>query len=226
MFKHEKKGKLVIISGFSGVGKGTVVQRLNEDFSHYALSVSMTTRSPRPGEVHGVHYYFVKDAEFEKMIEEQGFLEHAGYVGNYYGTPKAFVDHNRSAGIDVILEIEVQGALQVMKKHPEAVPIFITAPSAREMEKRLVGRNTDSPAKITKRLKRALEEAEFMKEYRYVVINDDLDECVRKTGEIILTKPDGPRYDPEFKDRYVEDLREIIAERIAAGYDAEPTDQA
>ena len=213
MLKHEKKGKLVIISGFSGVGKGTVVQRLIKDFSHYALSVSMTTRKPRPGEMHGVHYFFVEDAEFEKMIEEQGFLEHAGYVGNYYGTPKEFVENKRSAGVDVILEIEVQGALQVLKKHPEAIPIFITAPSAREMEKRLVGRNTDTPERITKRLERALEEAEYMKEYRYVVINGDLDECVRKMEEIILTEPDGPRYDPAFKDRYVEDLREIIAER-------------
>ena len=213
MYEHERKGKLVIISGFSGVGKGTVVQRLIKDFSHYALSVSMTTRKPRPGEMHGVHYFFVEDAEFEKMIEEQGFLEHAGYVGNYYGTPKEFVENKRSAGVDVILEIEVQGALQVLKKHPEAIPIFITAPSAREMEKRLVGRNTDTPERITKRLKRALEEAEYMKEYRYVVINGDLDECVRKMEEIILTEPDGPRYDPAFKDRYVEDLREIIAER-------------
>lgn len=213
MYEHERKGKLVIISGFSGVGKGTVVQRLIKDFSHYALSVSMTTRKPRPGEMHGVHYFFVEDAEFEKMIEEQGFLEYAGYVGNYYGTPKEFVENKRSAGVDVILEIEVQGALQVLKKHPEAVPIFITAPSAREMEKRLVGRNTDTPERITKRLKRALEEAEYMKEYRYVVINGDLDECVRKMEEIILTEPDGPRYDPAFKDRYVEDLREIIAER-------------
>ena len=213
MYEHERKGKLVIISGFSGVGKGTVVQRLIKDFSHYALSVSMTTRKPRPGEMHGVHYFFVEDAEFEKMIEEQGFLEHAGYVGNYYGTPKEFVENKRSAGVDVILEIEVQGALQVLKKHPEAVPIFITAPSAREMEKRLVGRNTDTPERITKRLKRALEEAEYLKEYRYVVINGDLDECVRKMEEIILTEPDGPRYDPAFKDRYVKDLREIIAER-------------
>ena len=213
MYEHERKGKLVIISGFSGVGKGTVVQRLIKDFSHYALSVSMATRKPRPGEMHGVHYFFVEDAEFEKMIEEQGFLEYAGYVGNYYGTPKEFVENKRSAGVDVILEIEVQGALQVLKKHPEAVPIFITAPSAREMEKRLVGRNTDTPERITKRLKRALEEAEYMKEYRYVVINGDLDECVRKMEEIILTEPDGPRYDPAFKDRYVKDLREIIAER-------------
>ena len=215
MAEFIKPGKLVIISGFSGVGKGTVVKRLIDDYEHYALSVSMTTRPPREMEVHGVHYYFVEDAVFEKMIRENGFLEHAGYVGNYYGTPSAFVEENRGNGIDVILEIEVQGALQVIKKHPEAIMIFITAPSAREMERRLVGRNTDTPEKITKRLVRAVEEAEHMKEYRYVVINDDLDECVRQMEEIILTEPDGPRYDPAFKEQYVKDLLEIIAERAA-----------
>jgi len=125
MIHRKQKGKLVVISGFSGVGKGTVVKRLMEDYDHYALSVSMTTRKPRENEVHGVHYFFVGDEEFEKMIAEDGFLEHAGYVGHYYGTPKAFVERTLSKGIDVILEIEVQGAMQIKEKFPEAVTVFI-----------------------------------------------------------------------------------------------------
>lgn len=209
----KKTGKLVIISGFSGVGKGTVVQQLIGNADHYALSVSMTTRQPRENEEHGVHYYFVKDEVFEEMIEKNGFLEHAGYVGNYYGTPRAFVEENRGKGIDVILEIEVQGALQVKRRHPEAVMIFITTPNAREMERRLTNRKTDSYEKITSRMERAVVEAEHMKEYDYVVINDILDDCVRTIEEIIVNEPAGPRYDPKFKERFVQSLKEIIIER-------------
>lgn len=209
----KKTGKLVIISGFSGVGKGTVVQQLIGNADHYALSVSMTTRQPRENEEHGVHYYFVKDEVFEDMIEKNGFLEHAGYVGNYYGTPRAFVEENRGKGIDVILEIEVQGALQVKRRHPEAVMIFITTPNAREMERRLTNRKTDSYEKITSRMERAVVEAEHMKEYDYVVINDILDDCVRTIEEIIVNEPAGPRYDPKFKERFVQSLKEIIIER-------------
>lgn len=209
----KKTGKLVIISGFSGVGKGTVVQQLIGNADHYALSVSMTTRQPRENEEHGVHYYFVKDEVFEEMIAKNGFLEHAGYVGNYYGTPRAFVEENRGKGIDVILEIEVQGALQVKRRHPEAVMIFITTPNAREMERRLTNRKTDSYEKITSRMERAVVEAEHMKEYDYVVINDILDDCVRTIEEIIVNEPAGPRYDPKFKERFVQSLKEIIIER-------------
>ena len=209
----KKTGKLVIISGFSGVGKGSVVQKLIGNADHYALSVSMTTRQPRDYEEHGVHYYFVEDEVFEDMIEKNGFLEHAGYVGNYYGTPRAFVEENRGKGIDVILEIEVQGALQVKKRHPEAVMIFITTPNARELERRLTNRKTDSYEKITSRMERAVVEAEHMKEYDYVVINDILDDCVRTIEEIIVNEPAGPRYDPKFKERFVQSLKEIIIER-------------
>lgn len=209
----KKTGKLVIISGFSGVGKGTVVSQLIGNADHYALSVSMTTRQPRENEEHGVHYYFVKDEVFEEMIAKNGFLEHAGYVGNYYGTPKAFVEENRENGIDVILEIEVQGALQVKRRHPEAIMIFITTPNAREMERRLTNRKTDSYEKITSRMERAVVEAEHMKEYDYVVINDVLDDCVRTVEEIIVNEPAGPRYDPKFKERFVQSLKEIIVER-------------
>ena len=214
--KHRNgKGKLVVISGFSGVGKGTVVKRLMEDFDHYALSVSMTTRKPRENEVHGVHYFFVSDEEFEKMISEDGFLEHAGYVGHYYGTPKAFVEKMLEKGIDVILEIEVQGAMQIKKKFPEAVTIFITTPSAQEMENRLEGRKTETAEQISGRFDRAVDEAECMDKYDYVVVNDKLDECVRQLERIISQKPDEHRFNPAFKKRFVKELHEIIAKRAA-----------
>ena len=213
MIHRKQKGKLVVISGFSGVGKGTVVKRLMEDYDHYALSVSMTTRKPRENEVHGVHYFFVGDEEFEKMIAEDGFLEHAGYVGHYYGTPKAFVERTLSKGIDVILEIEVQGAMQIKEKFPEAVTVFITTPSAQEMENRLEGRKTENAEQISGRFDRAVDEAECMEKYDYVVINDDLDECVRQLEEIIGQKPEKHRYDPVFKKRFVKELHEIIKRR-------------
>lgn len=211
---HEKRlGKLVVISGFSGVGKGTVVRRLMELFDHYTVSVSMTTRKPRENEVHGVSYFFVENHEFEKMIREGGFYEYAGYQGRYYGTPKMFVDENREKGLDVILEIEVQGALQVKKRFPETVMIFVTTKNAAEMEKRLTNRNTESYEQITGRLKAAITEAEHMSSYDYVVINDKLDDCVETLEKIIMTGEEGPRFDPEFKDRFVGELKEIVANR-------------
>ena len=215
MSDHKKYGKLVVISGFSGVGKGTVVKELVKQFEHFAVSVSMTTRSPRKDEVHGVHYYFVSDEEFEKTIREDGFYEHAGYVGHYYGTPRAFVNEKRERGVHVILEIEVQGAMQIKEKFPETVLIFVTTKDAAEMERRLTNRGTESYEVITDRLKAAIGEAEQMCHYEYVVINDDLQECVAQLNEIILTEPDGPRYDPAFKEQFVEGLKEIVARRTA-----------
>ena len=207
------RGSLIVLSGFAGVGKGTVLKSLFETHEGYAYSVSATTREPRPGEVDGVHYFFISKERFEQMIAGDELLEHACYVGNYYGTPRAFVEENRGKGIDVILEIEVQGALQVKRRHPEAVMIFITTPNAREMERRLTNRKTDSYEKITSRMERAVVEAEHMKEYDYVVINDILDDCVRTIEEIIVNEPAGPRYDPKFKERFVQSLKEIIIER-------------
>ena len=213
MANQNKQGKLVVISGFSGVGKGTVVRRLLEDYDHYALSVSMTTRKPRTGEKDGVHYFFVSNEEFEKMIKEGGLLEYAGYVDHYYGTPKAFVDEMREKGTDVILEIEVQGARQIKKRFPDAVLIFITTPSAREMAKRLIGRNTESGAQITDRLRRAVEEAEEMKKYDYIVVNDGLDDCVREVDRIITNGTGGMEFYPAFKKKFVEELEKIILQR-------------
>ena len=213
MAENKRRGKLVVISGFSGVGKGTVVKRLLKDYDHYILSVSMTTRKPREGEEHGVNYYFVSKEEFEKMIDDGGLLEHAAYADHYYGTPRSFVEENLNRGKDVILEIEVQGAMQVKKAFPDAVLIFIAAPSARDMASRLIGRNTETREQIDHRFNSALKEAEHIEKYDYIVINDKLDHCVREINRIIESGEGGVRFDPEHKKRFVRDLLEIIAAR-------------
>lgn len=216
MAEKERTGKLVVISGFSGVGKGTVVNRLLSDYDHYTLSVSMTTRKPRDGEVHGVNYYFVSNGEFEEMIRNGGLLEHAGYADHYYGTPRSFVEENLAKGKNVILEIEVQGAMQIKETFPDAVLIFITTPSAAEMAKRLIGRKTETEEQIDNRFKRAVEEAEHLAKYEYIVINDDLDDCVREVNRIVESGEGGVKYDPEFKNLFLRELLEIIDRRAQA----------
>ena len=213
MTENERAGKLVVISGFSGVGKGTVVNRLLTDYDHYTLSVSMTTRKPREGEIDGVNYYFVSNEEFEEMIRDGGLLEYAGYADHYYGTPRSFVEENLEKGKDVILEIEVQGSMQIKKVFPDAVLIFITTPSAAEMAKRLIGRKTETEEQIDNRFRRAVEEIEHLKRYDYIVINDDLDDCVKEVNRIVVSGEGGVRYDPKFKSVFLRDLLEIIDER-------------
>ena len=214
MADEKRPGKLVIISGFSGVGKGTVVKELLKNYGHYVLSVSMTTRSPREGEEHGVNYYFVTNEEFEKMIKENGFLEHAGYADHYYGTPREYVMKNLAEGKDVILEIEVQGAMQIKKDNPDAVLVFITTPSAAEMAKRLIGRKTETHEQILSRFRRAVEEAEDMKKYDFIVVNDKLEDCVKEVNRIVEKNEGGVPYDPNFKSEFIEDLEEIIKKHI------------
>ena len=214
MEDKKRPGKLVIISGFSGVGKGTVVKELLKNYGHYVLSVSMTTRSPREGEEHGVNYYFVTNEEFEKMIKENGFLEHAGYADHYYGTPREYVMKNIAEGKDVILEIEVQGAMQIKKDNPDAVLVFITTPSAAEMAKRLIGRKTETHEQILSRFRRAVEEAEDMKKYDFIVVNDKLEDCVKEVNRIVEKNEGGVPYDPNFKSEFIEDLEEIIKKHI------------
>lgn len=187
---QKQRGLLVIVSGFSGAGKGTVVSQLCSEYENYAVSVSATTRDPRPGEEDGVHYYFRTTEEFEEMIRRDAFLEHACYVGNYYGTPAGPVEEQRSAGKDVILEIEYQGAVQVKEKHPDATTVFITPPSAEELVRRLTGRGTEDTDVIRKRLDRAREESVHMHEYDYILVNDDLDLCVRQLHELICRQHD------------------------------------
>ena len=178
MTENARAGKLVVISGFSGVGKGTVVNRLLSDYDHYTLSVSMTTRKPREGEVHGVNYYFVSNEEFEEMIGNGGLLEHAGYADHYYGTPRSFVEENMAKGKDVILEIEVQGCEKIKARNPDCVSIFIMPPSLEVLEKRLRGRGTETEDVILRRMARAREEIALAKNYDYIVVNGPIEECV------------------------------------------------
>lgn len=187
---NKNKGKLVIVSGFSGVGKGTVVKALLDKYDDYVLSVSMTTRKPREGETEGINYYFVSDEQFEEMINKDGFLEYAGYVGHYYGTPKQMVLDALEQGKNVILEIEVQGALQVQEKYPDSIMIFIIPPEASALKERLEGRKTETKEQIDSRLKRAAEESEQMRFYDYLVVNDKVDDCVERLREITLTRPE------------------------------------
>lgn len=182
---RNKKGILVVVSGFSGAGKGTVMKELLKRYDNYALSISATTRSPRPGEVEGVHYFYKTKEEFWEMIDSDALVEYACYVNNYYGTPKAYVEEKLSLGKDVILEIEMQGALKVKKQFPETLLLFITPPSAQELKRRLVGRGTEDEVTINNRLKRAAEEAEGIDHYDYLIMNDDLDTCVEMTHELI-----------------------------------------
>lgn len=178
------RGVLTVISGFSGAGKGTVVKQLLQEYD-YGLSISATTRSPREGEQDGREYFFKTKEEFEKMIREHQLIEYAQYVGNYYGTPKEYVVQQLEQGKDVILEIEMQGALRVREILPEVNLIFLTPPTVDELERRLVSRGTETAEVIRERMARAKEESAYMKEYDYVVINDDLDECVENVHQLI-----------------------------------------
>ena len=180
-----KEGILIVVSGFSGAGKGTIMKALLERYDNYALSISATTRDPRPGEEEGKAYFFKTTEEFEKMIAKDDLIEYAMYVGNYYGTPKAYVEEQLCAGKDVILEIEIQGALKVKEKFPNTLLLFVTPPSAEELRNRLEGRGTETQEVIDGRMKRAIEEAEYMDQYDYLVVNDDLDVCVEEMHHLI-----------------------------------------
>ena len=181
----KKQGTLVVVSGFAGTGKGTVMKELLGRYDSYALSISATTRNPRPGEVDGREYFFKTKEEFEQMIERDEFVEHACYVGNYYGTPKKYVQEQLTAGKDVILEIEIQGALNIKSQFPDALLLFIAPPSADVLKERLVGRGTETEEVIEQRLARAVEESKGIENYDYLVVNDDLDECVKNVHQMI-----------------------------------------
>ena len=184
---HE--GLLLVVSGPAGVGKGTIDKNLLDNHQNMCLSVSATTRKPRPGEIDGVHYFFVDEEKFNRMIEENAFLEYMNVFGmNYYGTPRAFVEERVHAGKDVLLEIDVNGALAVKKAYPEAVLIFIAPPNMGALKERLLNRNTETPEQMEKRLSTAYSEVLQMKHYDYVVVNDILDEAIRNMESIIRTE--------------------------------------
>lgn len=199
----KNEGILIVISGFSGAGKGTLMKELLKNYDNYALSVSMTSRNPRPGEVDGREYFFVSRQDFEQKIAEDGFIEYAQYCDNYYGTPADYVRQQLKDGKDVILEIEIQGAMKVKEKFPNAVLLFVMPPSAEELQRRLVGRGTETPEVIAKRMSRANEEAQGIEQYDYIVINNDLEICTKQMHEIIQAAHNAPKRN----ERFIEQIR-------------------
>jgi guanylate kinase len=206
-----KKGRLLVISGFSGAGKGTVSRALADTYG-YSLSVSATTREPREGEVDGREYFFKSEADFLKLIDYNGFVEYACYVDHYYGTPRKFVEDELAKGHIVILEIEVQGAMKIRKQYPDAILVFITAPSVEILKNRLVGRGTESPELVEKRMRRAVEESKDIDQYEYIVCNEEgkLSECMATIHSIV--ESECCRLDAQ-KD-FVESLRSGLAKYV------------
>ena len=200
-------GILIVVSGFSGSGKGTIMKELLKRYDNYALSISATTRAPREGETDGREYFFKTREEFEKMIAKEELIEYAEYVNNYYGTPRAYVEEQLTAGKDVILEIEIQGALKVKKKFPDTLLLFVTPPSAEELRKRLIGRGTETMEVIEQRMQRAIEESDGMESYDYYVINDDLDTCVDEVHRIIQAEHNRSTSNHAFADKIKRDLK-------------------
>ena len=203
----DRKGFLIVVSGFSGSGKGTVIKELMKDYGNYALSVSATTRKPREGEVEGREYFFKSTQEFEKMIAKDELIEYARYVDNYYGTPKSYVQEQLDAGKDVILEIEIQGALKVKEKFPDTLLLFVTPPTSGELRRRLEGRGTETADVIDSRMKRAKDEAEGMDRYDYLIVNDVLEECVGLVHQIIQGEHRRSYRNVAFIERMKEELK-------------------
>ena len=201
-----EKGILIVVSGFSGSGKGTIMKELLKQYDNYALSISATTRNPRPGEEEGKAYFFKTTEEFEKMIAKDDLIEYAMYVGNYYGTPKAYVEEQMQAGRDVILEIEIQGAMKIKEQFPESLLLFVTPPSAEELQKRLVGRGTETADVIAQRLARAYEESEGMDAYDYIVVNDDLDVCAAEVQKFV----EAAKNEPSRRREFIKEIREEL----------------
>lgn len=202
-------GILVVVSGFSGAGKGTLMKALLSSYDNYALSVSMTTRAPRQGEEDGREYFFTKRERFEEMIKAGELIEYAQYVNNYYGTPSDYVTGQMKAGKDVILEIEIQGALKIKEKFPNALLLFIMPPNAHELKRRLIGRGTESMDVIRARLKRAAEEADSMESYDYILINDEIETCAKKMHQLIQAQHLKAANNLEFILRMKEELKNI-----------------
>ena len=207
--KTMPKGILTVLSGFSGAGKGTAMKRLMEKYDDSALSISATTRNPREGEVDGREYFFKATEEFEKMIAQDELIEYARYVNHYYGTPRSYVEEQLENGKDVILEIEIQGALKVKEKFPDTLLVFITPPSAKELRRRLIGRGTESMEVIEQRLARAKEEAEGIDDYDCLIVNDDLESCVDELHSVIQNEKKKVARNGEFISKIRKELNEL-----------------
>ena len=214
MIRHKNTGQLIVISAPSGSGKGTIINRLLEnDNTNRWLSVSTTSRMPRPIDVPGQTYNFVSRDEFEKLIKDDFFIEYTNYAGNYYGTPKEAIKKKLDAGIDVILEIEIEGASNIKKLVPEALFIFIMPPSLKTMVKRLQNRKTESKDKIIERFRQAYKEINEVTQYNYVVVNDDLEEAVNKVEAIIKAeKCRVDRIEEVYLDTKEEEIHELLME--------------
>ena len=201
-----QQGILVVVSGFSGAGKGTLMKELLKRYDNYALSISATTRSPREGETDGKEYFFVSKERFQDMIAQGQLIEYAQYVNHYYGTPKEYVESQMAAGKDVILEIEIQGALKVKKRFPDTLLLFVTPPSAQELKRRLVGRGTETIEVINARLRRAAEEAAGMEAYDYLLINDEIETCVEEMHQLIQQQHNRTSFHLDFLNQMREEL--------------------
>lgn len=202
-----RQGILIVVSGFSGAGKGTIMKALLAEHAQYALSVSATTRAPRPGEEEGKDYFFKTKEQFEQMIADGDLIEYASYVNHYYGTPRAYVEEMLSRGRDVILEIEIQGARAIRRQFPEAVLLFVTTKDAQELKNRLLRRGTEAQEVIAQRLLRAVQESEGIEEYDYLVVNDELEACVEEVHAIIESEHRRIRYNMDLVNRVREELR-------------------
>ena len=206
----KQKGVLAVVCGFSGAGKGTVLKGLLDKYDNYAFSISATTRDPRPGEENGREYFFVKEDRFEEMIRKDQLIEYARYVNHYYGTPRDYVETRLAEGTDVILEIEIQGALNVKKKYPDAILIFVLPPTAKELERRLTGRGTETAEVIRQRLSRAYEEADGMEMYDYILVNDSVDLCVEELHRLIQSQHLRTKSRMELVNKMKDELKELV----------------
>ena len=212
--RTKQRGNLIVISGPSGSGKGTIISKLLENNDNVWLSISMTSRAIRANDVPNVTYFFVNKDEFEKKIKEGVFLEYATYNGNYYGTPRDKINEKLNEGKDVILEIEIQGALKVKELVPDAIFIFILPPSMKELKRRLVNRGTDSMEKILDRFQTAYKEINEVTKYNYVVINDDLDMAVEKVRAILLSERCRvDRIEEVYLNNIEEEIHELLVEK-------------
>ncbi len=205
----KSRGILIVVSGFAGSGKGTIMKEIIAQYDNYALSISATTRQPRGTEVDGKEYFFKTTEEFEKMIAQGELIEYANYVGNYYGTPKTYVEEQLASGKDVILEIEIQGALKVKEQFPDTLLLFVTPPSAAILKDRLVGRGTETSEVIEQRMRRAVEEAEGISSYDYILVNDDLQTCVTQMHHIIQSEHYRTLRNHEFIHQIGKELKEM-----------------